>query len=44
MRRSDGMVAMVDEALGKRRNYGEPSARVPTLKRVRFIKKICRGI
>ena len=33
------MVAMIDEALGKRRSYGEPSARAPTLKGVRFVKK-----
>ena len=36
---SDRVVAMIDEALGKRRSYGEPSARAPTLKRVGFAKK-----
>ena len=37
---SDWMVAMIDEALGKRRSYGEPSARAPALKRVRFVNKM----
>ena len=34
------MAAMIDETLGKRRSYGEPSARVRTLKRVLFVKKM----
>ena len=33
------MVTMIDEALGKRRRYGEPPARAPILKHVRFGKK-----
>ena len=32
------MVAMIDEALGKRRRYGEPSTRAPTLKCAHFVK------
>ena len=32
------MVAMIDEALGKRRHYGEPFTRAPTLKRARFVE------
>ena len=34
------MVVMIDEVLGKRRSYGEPSIRAPTLKRDRFVKKM----
>ena len=34
------MVAMIDEAWGKRRSYGEPSTRAPTPKRVRFVNKM----
>ena len=33
------MVAVVDEALGKRRSCGEPSTKAPTLKRAPFVKK-----
>ena len=32
------MVAMIDETLGKRRSYGEPSTRVQIMKRARFVK------
>ena len=32
------MVVMIDEALGKRRCYGEPSTRAPTLERACFVK------
>ena len=32
------MVAMINEALGKRRRYGEPSTRAPPLKRACFVK------
>ena len=32
------MVAMIDEALGNRRHYGEPFTRAPTLKRARLVK------
>ena len=32
------MVAMTDEALGKRRRYREPPARVSTLKCAHFVK------
>ena len=32
------MTAMIDEALRKRRRYGELSGRAPTLKRSRFVK------
>ena len=41
---SHWMVAMIDEALGKRRRYEEPSTRAPTLKHVRFVKNGYRGI
>ena len=34
------MVAMMGEALGKRRSYGELSTRASTLKRVRFVNKM----
>ena len=34
------MIAMIHEALEKRRSYGEPSTRAPTLKRVRFVNKM----
>ena len=30
------MVVIIDEVLGKRRSYGEPSTAAPTLKRVRY--------
>ena len=30
------MVAIIDKALRKRRSYGKPATRAPTLKRVRF--------
>ena len=33
------MVAMINEALGKRRNYGEPSTIALTMKLVCFVKK-----
>ena len=33
------MVAMIDEALEKRRSCGEPSTKALTLKRARFVKK-----
>ena len=32
------MVAMINEALGKRRRYGEPSTRAPPLKRACVVK------
>ena len=32
------MVARIDEALGKRRRYGEPSTRTPNLKCAHFAK------
>ena len=37
---SDSMIAMIHEALEKRRSYGEPSTRAPTLKRADFVKKV----
>ena len=37
-RRSDWMVANIDEASGKRSRYGDPSARAPNVKFVHFAK------
>ena len=34
------MVAIIDEALGKRRSCGEPSTKAPNLKRACFVKKM----
>ena len=32
------MVVVIDEALGNKRHYEEPSTRAPTMKRARFVK------
>ena len=34
------MVVMMEEALRKRRSYGQPYTRAPTLKHVHFVKKM----
>ena len=34
------MVLMINQTLGKKRSYGEPTKRAPTLKRVCFNKKM----
>ena len=38
------MVVMMEEAFGKRRSYGQPSTRAPTLKHIPFVKKIGIGL
>ena len=34
------MVLMINQTLGKKRSYGKPTKRAPTLKRVHFVKKM----
>ena len=38
------MVVMMEEAFGKRRSYGQPSTRAPTLKHIPFVQKIGIGL